>query len=62
VVDRSAGTGLLGAVSAAVKVLFGLDPVADDLAPAVSTDRGKLVDRALETIKHVTVARRHYLK
>jgi hypothetical protein len=53
---------LPGAVGAAEKILFRLDAVTDNFAAAMSADRRKFMNRALETIKNVTVARRYHFK
>src|SRR4051812_49628960 len=49
-------------MGAAVEGAVGLDAVADDLAPAVRADRRELVDRALEAVEGVAVARRDHLE
>jgi hypothetical protein len=49
-------------VRTAVKGAVRLDAVADDLATAVVADRRELVDRALEAVEDVVVARGDDLK
>jgi hypothetical protein len=53
---------LFRAIGAAEKSLFRLDAVPDNFAAAMRADGRKLVYRALETIKNMTVARRDNFK
>jgi hypothetical protein len=46
----------------AIKLAIGLDPVADNLAPAVRARRCQLVNRALETVEHMSLSGRDDLK
>src|SRR4051812_29839184 len=62
VVDDALGSRGVGAVRAAVEGAVRLDAVADDLAAAVGADGRELVDRALEAVEGVRLARRHDLK
>jgi hypothetical protein len=61
-VDRSVDTGLLSAICAAEKILLSFDPVADDLASAMSANRRKLMDGTLEAIKNVGLPGRDHFK
>src|SRR5712692_1520177 len=56
-VGEAAFAGVAGAVGAAEERAGGLHAVADDLAPAVRTDWGQSVDRALEAVERVSVTR-----
>ena len=53
--------GMPGAMGAAEEVLFGLDTVADHLAPAVLAHRGQAVDCTLEAVEDVPLAGGHGL-
>ena len=50
------------AIGAAVESIIGLNAVTDDLAPAVVTDRGEFVNRALEAIERVSCLGRNNFK
>jgi hypothetical protein len=62
VVGNSLDAGLLGAVGAAEKILFGFNAVSDDFAAATSANRRQLVNSAFKTIENVPVARRYDFK
>jgi hypothetical protein len=53
---------LSGAVGAAEKVFLRLNAVTNNLAAAMSAHGCKTVNRALETIENVPIARRHNFK
>src|SRR5581483_2470580 len=62
VIARAFDASFTRATGAAVERAIRFDAVPDDLTTAVITDRGELVNRALEAIKDVPVARRDYLE
>ena len=62
VIDNAPCAGGMRAMGAAVEGPIGFDPVSDNLASAMVTDRRELVDRALEAIERVRFASRDYLK
>lgn len=53
---------LFGAVGAAEKVFLRFDAVSDDFTAAVRADGRELVNRALEAVENVAVARRYDFK
>jgi len=55
-------SGFARAVGAAIESVLGLDPVPDDPAPALSADRGQLLDRAFEAVEDMLPARRDHLE
>ena len=61
-VARAALARLPCAVGAAVKRADLFDAVADDFAAAMIADGREFMNRTLETIEDVPLARRHYFK
>jgi hypothetical protein len=53
---------LTGAVGAAEKRFFRFNAMTDNPAPALGADRRQFVNRTLETIENVAVARRNNFK
>jgi hypothetical protein len=62
VIDNLARPFLARTVRTTVECAIGLDPMADDLAATMITDRGQFMNRALEAIKYMCRARRDYLE
>lgn len=53
---------LPGAMSTTVESPLRLDAMADDLTPAVVTDRRQLMNGALEAVERMSLAGRDYLE
>jgi len=62
VIDRCCHPILSGTMGTTIEGAFCLDSVANDLAPAVLTPRGKLVNRALEAVERVGMTGGDHLK
>jgi hypothetical protein len=54
--------GFASATGAAIERILSLDAVPDDLAAAVSADRGQFLDRALEAVEDMLSARRDHVE